>query len=571
MTWMRYVTLFISTLLVLSCATAPSGAPASNAGEMPAAAMVPSSTAMNAYLRATMLQREGRFEEALALLEGIIAEGEGSEALGERVVHNYLRVQEYQKARKTSERLLKRFPQNARLWMFLGLACDRLELPQDAAEAFRKAAELSPEDQLLQQALIEAQTRSNDLVAAAESYERLVEFNPDSASLRMQLGFTLMRIGDNDGAIEQLRRVTELSGEAVRARYFLALLYLDEGQNEAALREFEQLLDEAPAFPNVGPYVAAALARLEQYGRAISVMRAMLENGQGEPAAYLQTMYLHWKAGTPEKAQAFMPAEGAPIFGQLLRGLALKGAGEPYRSVLSSLDEVDGVLEQEVSAYVPEILYLEGADTEGGAWLDALQALREEGVSGKRFDVILARTYMMTNQNTQARPILEHVLAEHGDDSDIHYSLAVIAEEQDDIVAAERHLKAILDEDSSDHNTMNFLGYMYAEKGIKLDEAYDLLEKALELDPNNPFYLDSLGWVYYKQGDAKRAIELIRRAILGMESDDAVLRDHLGDAYARQGEWEKAIAQWERAQRLDAALGGLGEKIEDARRRQQSR
>ncbi len=566
MIWMRLVTLFLTTAIVLSCAAAPGSG--LERGTRPEA---PSAEVLNAYIKATILQREGRFDEALEVYEDIIEEGEASEALGERVIRNYLRLQEYQKARDASRQLLEQYPSNARLWLFLGLAHDRLDQPQEAAEAFRNASRLSPEDQLLQQALAEAQERSNDLVALTESYERLVDMEPDSANLRRQFAFALMRIGDNMAAAEQFQKAIELGGGDPRSRFLLALIYLDEGENEASLREFEALLAEDPAFPDAGPYVAAAMARLEQYGRAFSVLRALIENGEAETGHYLQAMYLLWKAGRAGEAAAFVPAENAPIFGQLLRAFLLKAEGKPYRALLDTLDGVDGDMHREADSYIREMLYLEGADTEGGAWLAELEALRTDGAAGKRFNTILARTYMFVEQAAKARPLLEEVLTKHGDDQEIHYYLAIIAEEQDDIVAAERHLKAILKADPADHNTMNFLGYMYAEKGIKLDEAYRLLEQALELDPNNPFYLDSLGWVYYKQGDADRAIQLIRRAILGMENDDAELRDHLGDAYALKGEWAKAIGQWERALRLDREREGIADKIERARQRINSR
>src|SRR5690606_3703990 len=103
--------------------------------------------------------------------------------------------------------------------------------------------------------------------------------------------------------------------------------------------------------------------------------------------------------------------------------------------------------------------------------------------------------------------------------------------DQDRWQDAERHLRAILEIDPNDHNALNFLGYLWADKDVNLDEARVLVERALELDPENPYYLDSLGWVYYRQGDGEKAVEYIRRALVNMTTDDAVLRDHLGDAY----------------------------------------
>ena len=89
------------------------------------------------------------------------------------------------------------------------------------------------------------------------------------------------------------------------------------------------------------------------------------------------------------------------------------------------------------------------------------------------------------------------------------------------------------------------------------------MNKALEIDPENGFYLDSLGWVFYRKGDAAKAIEYIKRAILAMDTDDVELRDHLGDAYLLQGDVEKALAEWERARRLDPSMEGIEEKLRE--------
>ena len=110
-------------------------------------------------------------------------------------------------------------------------------------------------------------------------------------------------------------------------------------------------------------------------------------------------------------------------------------------------------------------------------------------------------------------------------------------------------------------DVINFLGYYIADKNMKLDEAEDLVERALELDPENGYYLDSLGWVYYRQGNGEDAVDYIERALLNMPSDDAILRDHLGDAYLMVGDSDRAVQQWRRARRLDPELEGVVEKI----------
>jgi Flp pilus assembly protein TadD len=175
--------------------------------------------------------------------------------------------------------------------------------------------------------------------------------------------------------------------------------------------------------------------------------------------------------------------------------------------------------------------------------------------------LFLGRVLMLRDNDEGARRTFEALLSEHGESKWAHLYLATIHDAAGQWRQAEHHLLACLDLDPYDPEVLNFLGYMYAEEGVKLDRAEHLLVQALEMEPNNGYYLDSLGWVYYKQGDAERAIDLIRRAIVSMDSDDAVLRDHLGDAYLLDGDTHKALAEWRRAIRLDPELEGVREKI----------
>ena len=93
---------------------------------------------------------------------------------------------------------------------------------------------------------------------------------------------------------------------------------------------------------------------------------------------------------------------------------------------------------------------------------------------------------------------------------------------------------------------LNFLGYSYAERGIRLDQALDMIQRALESDAWNGAYLDSLGWVYFQMGRYEEARGPLEQAARTYPHDPTVL-DHLGDLYAKVGELELALAAWSRA------------------------
>jgi tetratricopeptide (TPR) repeat protein len=94
--------------------------------------------------------------------------------------------------------------------------------------------------------------------------------------------------------------------------------------------------------------------------------------------------------------------------------------------------------------------------------------------------------------------------------------------------------------------TLNYLGYMLADRGVKLDDALAMLQKAVQLEPQNYAYLDSLGWVYFKLGQYPLAEENLRKASERVSTDPTV-HDHLGELYEKTGRLRLAVAQWDQS------------------------
>jgi tetratricopeptide (TPR) repeat protein len=106
--------------------------------------------------------------------------------------------------------------------------------------------------------------------------------------------------------------------------------------------------------------------------------------------------------------------------------------------------------------------------------------------------------------------------------------------------------------------------------GVKLDEAEQLIRRALQLEPNDGFYIDSLGWVYFKRGDYPRAIEYLERAA-ELAGEDPTVVEHLGDAYHKTGRNDSALQSYRDAlgtskdatqiERLKSKIQGIGDGI----------
>jgi len=146
------------------------------------------------------------------------------------------------------------------------------------------------------------------------------------------------------------------------------------------------------------------------------------------------------------------------------------------------------------------------------------------------------------------------------ENTELSFLLGVLYEKQGDLKSAVIWMKKTLELDPQYADAYNLMGYMYAEKGIHLDEAYQAIKMALKLDPDNGAYLDSMGWVYYQKGEIEQAVDYLEKASQVLPKDPVVL-EHLGDAYLKQGFSDNALEQWRKALVIVPNSEKLKEKI----------
>jgi tetratricopeptide (TPR) repeat protein len=101
-------------------------------------------------------------------------------------------------------------------------------------------------------------------------------------------------------------------------------------------------------------------------------------------------------------------------------------------------------------------------------------------------------------------------------------------------------------------DALNYIGYTYADKGIHLDKALELIERAIQYKPNSGYIIDSLGWVYFRKGQYDRALKELKKAV-ELAPEDPTINEHLGDAYFKKKEYEKALTVYKKALSLKNA------------------
>jgi tetratricopeptide (TPR) repeat protein len=174
---------------------------------------------------------------------------------------------------------------------------------------------------------------------------------------------------------------------------------------------------------------------------------------------------------------------------------------------------------------------------------------------------LLAEAQLLRDQKAWADA--EQVLAEanqrFADDVDLLYEQAMMDEKLDRVDEMERLLRRVIALKPDHHHAYNALGYSLAERKVRLPEARQLIMKALELSPGEPFITDSLGWVEYRLGNREEAIRLLRGAY--QSRPDPEIAAHLGEVLWAAGQVEEARRVWREARSRDATNDVLKETL----------
>ena len=147
------------------------------------------------------------------------------------------------------------------------------------------------------------------------------------------------------------------------------------------------------------------------------------------------------------------------------------------------------------------------------------------------------------NRNQEAFRVLSEGLQKQPEQPELLYDYALTAEKLERFDVLESNLRKLIEVRPDHAHAYNALGYSFAERNTRLDEARKLIEKALELAPDDYFIVDSMGWVLYREGDLKGAAEQLRRAYAGRP--DAEIGAHLGEVLWVMGEREEANRVWQ--------------------------
>ena len=158
--------------------------------------------------------------------------------------------------------------------------------------------------------------------------------------------------------------------------------------------------------------------------------------------------------------------------------------------------------------------------------------------------------HFQSEQFEKAAQAFEEGIRHNPKSADLHFNLGTAYDKLnrfDDVVRA---METALSLDPHHADALNYLGYSYAERGIRIDQALSLTKRAVALKPENGYYVDSLGWAFYKSGMLAEALTEIKKAV-AMVGDDPVIYEHLGEIYLKQQKVADAREAWIHSLEID--------------------
>jgi tetratricopeptide (TPR) repeat protein len=420
----------------------------------------------------------------------------------------------------------------------LGALYDQLKQPKDAIAAYQRAADMEPGDPQTLDALAQALLSNDQLDEALKQYQQLADADPENVEALVHIGEIQRRQAKYEEALATIHKALKIDPNSLEAGFNEGLLLDILGRIDEAIQAYQTMLDQ----PSLSDERSVSHANgactdeeknnrtlfLERVGtlyveenktdQAIDAYQKMVDLGgsfavrgyQGEIDAYRDAHQFEKSLGVARKAVAANPKD---------RDLKLMLAGE-----LADQGHPDEGL-----AMAKGLLDNASPDEQRATWLAIGQ-----------MDVRLRRWKDAEDAFDKAEPLT----TKKEDKTYLLFLRGGLAERQKHLEPAEQYFRQALDLDPENAMTLNYLGYMWADRGIKLPDALKMIRKAVDIDPMNGAYLDSLGWVYFKMGEYELAEDNLRQAVNRDQSDPTV-HMHMGDLYEKTGRIRLAAAQWE--------------------------
>ncbi len=519
-----------------------------------AAAQVPQPPAENSYYlftEAMIHWKRGDLQGAVDYLDKALEVDPGSVYLLRQKAVILLQRKETDKALAAVEQVLEKHPDDVGALTIFG----RIQLSRKnfkaAESAYIRLLQQEPDKERTYLLLGGIYRQQEQWGKALDVYSRLVKAIPESYAGYYYLGQIYAAQGRTAEAEQAFLTTLDLNPDLAEPRFALIDIYKQQGRDSKVVRLYQEILDLDP--DNVKAILALSLIqrdrhRLDQAQTMLSdlgakrqlrrevlasVLREYLDEDRHDDAIFLL-----------KGLQRGDPSADGLLY---LTGLAYDGAGKPEEAIayFRRVDP-DSRFYQNAVIHIT-FLYREDGRTQDA--VDFLSHVVERFPDNPEFLLHLGTLYESSEEYGLAESCLKRGLAAAPDDTRLHFRLGVVYDKWGRKQASIEQMKEVIRLDPKHANALNYLGYTYADMGVKLDEAERLIKEALKYKPDDGYITDSLGWVYYQKGLYEKSLRYLKRAV-ELVPDDPVILEHLGDVHLKLSDREKALEYYRRSLNL---------------------
>lgn len=579
----------------------------------------PSLTAL--YLRvAVQYLKQGEKAKAIAIMEKACRSNPKSAEAALLLSQIYQLINQPEEARQAAQRAIAIQPQNYKCYIQLASIYLSSQDEKNAEKVLGRALDQVEEKlpvlrmlgDLHAQQISALGASSSDLKKAISFYERAVVFPTDDLSLTyfQRLGDLYLINRQVDKALECFQNIALHDPDNIQAQQKLALCYVAMGNREKALQCLRYIAGKESQNPDLYYYLGELYDTLGDQEQAIENFKAARDAEPSNPKSYLKMAVIHLR-NNPQKAKEILQ-EGLKqlpkerLFLEVLVQIYLRN--HQFREALTLFDQMQltldpkdpilqdprfyihyGLAAQQCRLYEKAIVLYSRALEIDPTLLEARVRLallqiwmgnREEAISLME-DAVWANPDDVTNWfylaiiNSRAgqygeaiaafriTEALAKTLPDQGTaalNSSFYFDYGAVCERDGDYGTAEKLMAKAIMLDPENSDAFNYLAYMWAEKGINLDQALEYVSNALDLNHDNGAYLDTIGWIMFKKGQFESALEYIQNARVLMPEDPTIL-EHLGDVLAQMNRESQAIEAWKQSFQSDSTNIAVEKKL----------
>src|SRR6266542_3370870 len=519
------------------------------------------------FVEGMAFEENGEMDKALEAYRKVLNVDPGQSDLASRVAVLLIRQEDFPQAIDVLKDAIKANPNDAEPYRQLAyIYAKYLKKTDQAIDYANRAVALNPRDIEAYQRLVEIEFAAGEEKKVLEVLDRATKVRSDDPNFWTRLGKLYVAVlfkPDSQPKPDESRRVNEIFKKAAdhanddsTVLKDVADYYASSQQLKEAIPLYLRVLELQPDDANAQEKLATGFILTNQRDKAVEMLEQIIKEH-------------------PEKYQPY------DLLAQVLdeEARSLQRANHP--------DEAKAKFAKVAANYEQSLLinpnhagtYLRLAELLLGPLKDPERAVRFLAEARRRFpgapEIVyyLAIAQREAKQTQRAVVTFEEALRDAQLDQDneivnakFYFNYGVTAEQAGLYEkAADLLRRSITLDPANAAEAYNYLGYMWADHNMHLDEAREMIERALESDPNNGSYLDSLGWVEFRQGKFDQALADLLRAVKNMDREDPIVFEHIGDTYLKLHRVSEALESWQKAFALDPKNTKLAEKIESTK------